>query len=273
MNEKPSLLHVSIKDFFTKEILKLASFPFIITMVVMYSLFFIVADIGLDQLSNAQLQVQQSETTLNPDGTSHTEEINQFFSGSSVMTFLLQYSFVSWLVSFLVYTVGSFLVMYLSVAIGLFVIGFLTPWILPIIRDRHYPDLKIEGFGTIPEVLWFFVKTLFIMIALMFLLIPFYFIPLLNIVAINLPFYYFFHRLLNFDVGSTICKKEDYKKIMFYKGNSIRFKTFVMFLVTMIPFTAIFIMVFFVVYLGHVYFNELQNLQKEALSETPTAAS
>jgi hypothetical protein len=100
----------------------------------------------------------------------------------------------------------------------------------------------------------------------MFLLIPFYFIPLLNVVAINLPFYYFFHRLLNFDVGSTICSKEDYKKIMFYKGNSIRLKTFVMFLVTMIPFTALFAMVFFVVYLGHVYFNELDTMRLEATS-------
>ncbi|MEA3521812.1 MAG: EI24 domain-containing protein [Campylobacterota bacterium] len=259
--KEPTLLHVSIQDFFTKEILKLAIFPFMITILVMYSLFFIAADFGLDQLAQTQVQIQQSETTLNADGTSHTEELNQFFSGSSIMTFLLQYSFTSWLISFLIYTVGSFIMMYLSIAIGLFVIGFLTPWILPIIRDRHYPDIKMQGFGTIPEVMWFFLKTLLIMLALMFVLIPFYFIPLVNIVAINLPFYYFFHRLLNFDVASTICKKEDYKKIMFYKGNSIRLKTFVMFLVTMIPFVAIFTMVYFVVYLGHVYFNELKKIQ------------
>jgi len=270
-HNEPTLLHLSIKDFFTKEILKLAIFPFVITMVVMYSLFFIAADFGLDQLSQTQIQIQQSETTVNPDGTSHTEELNQLFSGSSIMTFLLKYSFTSWLISFLIYTVGSFIVMYLSVAIGLFVIGFLTPWILPIIRDRYYPDIKIEGFGTIAEVIWFFVKTLLIMIALLFLLIPFYFIPLLNLVAINLPFYYFFHRLLNFDVGSTICKKEDYKKIMFYKGNSIRFKTFLMFLVTMIPFVAIFAMVYFVVYLGHVYFYELRQMQLKAIDSSAEA--
>ncbi len=259
--QERSLLHVSIKDFFSKEILKLAIFPFILTILVMYSLFFVAADFGLDQLSQTQVQIHQSETTLNPDGTSHTQELNQMFSGSSVMTFLLKYSFTSWLISFLVYTVGSFIMMYFSVAIGLFVIGFLTPWILPIIRDRHYSDIAIEGFGTIPEVTWFFIKTLFIMLAIMIILIPFYFIPILNLVAINLPFYYFFHRLLNFDVGSTICKKEDYKKIMFYEGNSIRLKTFLMFLATMIPFVAIFTMVFFVVYLGHVYFYELKQMR------------
>jgi hypothetical protein len=263
---KKSLFALSIKDFFTKEILKLAIFPLVITMVVMYGMFFIAADVGLDQLSQTQVQIHQSETTLNQDGTAHTEELNQFFSGSSIMTFLLKYSFTSWLISFFIYTVGSFIVMYLSVAISLFVIGFLTPWILPIIRDRHYQDVKIEGFGTITEVTWFFIKTLFIMLGMMILLIPFYFIPLLNIVAINLPFYYFFHRLLNFDVGSTICNKEDYKKIMFYKGNSIRLKTFIMFLATMIPFTAIFTMVFFVVYLGHVYFNELRVMSAQEAS-------
>ena len=270
-NNKPTLLHVSIQDFFTKEILKLAIFPFIITIVVMYALFFIVADFSLDQLSQTQVHIQQSETTVSPNGTSHTEELNQMFSGSAIMSFLLKYSFTSWLISFFVYTVGSFIMMYLSVAIGLFVIGFLTPWILPIIRDRHYSDIKVEGFGTIPEVTWFFVKTLLIMLAMMFLLIPFYFIPLLNLVAINLPFYYFFHRLLNFDVGSTICTKEDYKKIMFYKGNSIRFKTFLMFLATMIPFIAIFTMVYFVVYLGHVYFYELRQMQLKTINSSVEA--
>jgi hypothetical protein len=262
-----TLFALSIKDFFTKEILKLAIYPFIITIIVMYALFFVAADVGLDQLSHAQVEIHQSQTIQNPDGTTHTEELNQLFSGSSVMSFLLQYSFTSWLISFFIYTVGSFFVMYLSVAIGMFVIGFLTPWILPIIRDRHYKDIKMEGFGTIPEVTWFFIKTLFIMLVLMFVLIPFYFIPLVNIVAINLPFYYFFHRLLNFDVGSTICTKDDYKKIMFYRGNSIRFKTFLMFLVTMIPFVAVFSMVYFVVYLGHVYFYELRKLKEKELAD------
>ncbi len=262
---KDTLFALSIKDFFTKEILKLSIFPIIITMVVMYAIFFVAADFSLDQISQTQIEVHQSQTTLNEDGTTHTQELNQLFSGSSIMTFLLKYSFTSWLISFFVYTVGSFIVMYLSVAIGLFVIGFLTPWILPIIRDRHYKDIKIEGFGTTPEVIWFFIKTLFIMLAMMILLIPFYFIPLLNIVAINLPFYYFFHRLLNFDVGSSICKKEDYNMIMYNKGNSIRFKTFLMYLITMIPFTAVFAMVYFVVYLAHVYFNELRVMHQEVV--------
>jgi len=265
-NIESTLFALSIKDFFTKEILKLALFPFVITIFVMYTLFFVAADVGLDQLSHTQVEVHQSQTVQNPDGTTHTEELNQIFSGSSIMTSLLQYSVVSWFISFLVYTVGSFVVMYLSVAIGMFIIGFLTPWILPIIQRRHYQDIQMQGFGNMAEVTWFFIKTILIMFGLIILLIPFYFIPLLNIVAINLPFYYFFHRLLNFDVGSTICNKEDYKKIMFYRGNSIRFKTFLMFLVTMIPFVAIFVMVYFVVYLGHIYFYELRQMRLKELN-------
>ncbi len=263
MNQKETLFSLSIKDFFTKEILKLAIYPLIITAIVMYGLFFVAADYGLDQLSQAQIEVHQTQTDIDSEGMTHTKELNEFFSGSSIMTFLLKYSFTSWIISFFVYTVGSFMVMYLSVIISLFIIGFLTPWILPIIRDRHYKNIKIEGFGSITEVTWFFIKTIFIMLAMMLLLVPFYFIPLLNIVALNLPFYYLFHRLLNFDVGSTICTKDDYKKIMFYKGNSIRLRTFAMYLVTMIPFIAIFTMVYFVVYLGHIYFNELSKMSAE----------
>ncbi len=271
MNSKneESLLKLSIKDFFSKEILKLALLPFIITMVVMYSLFFIAADYGLDQLSNTQVHIEQSETTHNPDGTTHTETLNQFFSGSSIMTFLLKYSVTSWLISFLVYTVGSFFVMYLSVMIALLVIGFLTPWVVPIIRDRHYSEIAIKGFGSIPEVLWHFIKTFAIMFALFLLLIPFYFIPLLNIVAFNIPTYYLFHRLLNFDVGSTICSKEDYLQIMFKRGNSIRIRTFVLYLVTLVPFAALFLVIYFVVYLSHVYFYELRQIN----AATPTDAS
>ncbi len=266
----PSLLKLSIQDFFTAPILKLAFLPFVITMLVMYSLFFMAADYGLDQLENSQIQIEQSQTQLHDDGTTRIDTLKETFSGSSIMTFLLKYSVTSWLVSFLVYTVGSFVVMYLSVAVGLFVIGFLTPWVIPIIRDRHYPDIQVHGFGTIPQVLWHFATTFAIMIGLFFLLIPFYFIPLLNILAFNLPFYYFFHRLLNFDVGSTICTKEQYRQIMAYRGNSIRFKTFLMYLVTLLPFAAIFVMLFFVVYLTHVYLSERRKM--ETTETTPAVA-
>jgi hypothetical protein len=272
--QNESLIKLSIKDFFTKDILKLALLPFIITMVVMYTLFFIAADYGLDQLANTQVQIQQSQTSMNPDGTTHTETLNEFFSGSSVMTFLLKYSVTSWIVTFLIYTVGGFLVMYISVIIALFVMGFLTPWVVKIIQSRHYQHIPIEGFGGISEIIWHFSKTFLITFFLFLVLVPFYFIPMLNIVAINIPTYYLFHRLLNFDVGSTICSKTHYLQIMSQRGNAIRFKTLVMYLLTLLPFVALFSIIYFVVYLAHVYFYELTMLYNNTRVEntaTPKA--
>ena len=268
--QNETLLKRSIKDFFTAEILKLALWPLVITAVVLYALFFYAAGSGLHQLEQAHLQIERSQTSVDDNGVIHTQEEKATYEGSSaILNFLLQYSVTTWIVSFLVYTVGTIVVMQLSVLIALFIIGFLTPWIVPIVGKRHYPHIPIQGFGTVAEVTWHFIKTFVVMILLFFALIPFYFIPLLNVVAFNLPFYYLFHRLLNFDVGSTICSKESYLKVMFYKGNSIRLKTGVMYLTTLIPYTALFSVVFFVIYLSHVYFDALQKLPDEANTQLP----
>ena len=57
---------------------------------------------------------------------------------------------------------------------------------------------------------------------------------------------------------------------MAYRGNSIRFKTFLMYLVTLLPFAAIFVMLFFVVYLTHVYLSERRKM--ETTETTPAVA-
>jgi len=262
-----NLLFLSIKDFFTPQILKLAFFPFLLTMIILYGLFFVAADIGLEQLQQATVQVEQSQTTVE-NGTPHTESLSATYQGSSIINFLLKYSITSWLVGFLLYTVGSFFVLLLSVVIALAVIGFLTPPILRIIQQRYYPDVDMLGHGHIGTIAWQFIKTFFIMVILFFLLIPFYFIPLLNIVALNLPFYYLFHKLMVFDVASTITTKEEYRQIMFFKGNSVRFKTLFLYLTSLIPFAILFTTAFYVIYLGHTFFVEAKVLRSEESPQT-----
>ncbi|MDX1296552.1 MAG: EI24 domain-containing protein, partial [Sulfurimonadaceae bacterium] len=170
-------------------------------------------------------------------------------------------SVTSWLLSFIVYTLGSFFVLLFSIIIALFIIGFLTPHVLAIIRDRHYEECHIEGFDHIGAMLLFFLKTFLVMLLLLIVLMPLYFIPIINIVAFNLPFYYLFHKLLVYDVASTICTKEEYKKIMYFNGTAIRMKTLMLYLVSLIPFAALFGSVFFVVYLGHIFFSETLRLR------------
>ncbi|MEA3372604.1 MAG: EI24 domain-containing protein [Campylobacterota bacterium] len=266
MTPQRNLLILSIRDFFTPPILKLAIFPFIITMVLLYGLFFILADIGLDQLENASVQIEQSQTTMR-DGHPHTETVSADLAGSGILKFLLQYSITSWLVSFLIYTVGSFFILLLSVVIALAVIGFLTPPILRVIQQRHYPEIELVGYGHFGTIAWQFVKSFFIMLGLLFLLLPFYFIPILNIVALNLPFYYFFHKLMVFDVASTITTKEEYALIHVKSANSVRIKTFMLYLVSLIPFAILFATAFYVIYLGHTFLSETQKLRYPELEE------
>ena len=255
-----NLLLLSIKDFFTPEILKLAFFPFLLTMIILYGLFFAAADIGLDQLQQTTLQIEQSHTTVE-NGTPHTQNLSATLQGSAILSFLLKYSITSWLLSFLLYTVGSLFVLLLSIIIALAVIGFLTPSILKVIQQRYYPDLEMVGYGHLGTITWHFVKSFFVMILLIFMLIPFYFIPLVNVIAFNLPFYYFFHKLMVLDVTTTIMTKEEYARIHVANANTIRLKTLLLYLVSLIPFAILFATAFFVIYLGHTFFTEVRALR------------
>ncbi len=258
-----NLFLLSIRDFTTPKMLKLVIMPFIITLVVMYALFFIAADIGLDSLQNSTLQVQSSQVVVS-DGVEHTENFSGEFTGSSIVEFLLKHTVTSWLLTFLIYTVGSFIVLLISVVVALVVIGFLTPPILRELQQRHYKTIVLIGFDGVGAVLWNFVKSMLVMLLLFLLLTPLYFVPLLGVIALNVPFYYFFHKLLTYDVASTLCTKEEYQKIMFFKGNNLRLKTFLLYLISLIPFAVLFATVFFVIYIGHSFFREVALLREKA---------
>ncbi len=264
-----NLLLLSIKDFFTREILRLAFYPFLLTMIILYVLFFVAADMGFEQLQDYTVHMEQSKTTLE-NGIPHTEELSETFQGSSIIDFLLKYSITSWLLNFLLYTVGSMFVLLLSIIIALAVIGFLTPPILKVIQQRYYPDIDMVGYGHMGTITWHFFKSFFIMILLIIMMIPFYFIPLLNIIALNLPFYYFFHKLMTFDVVSTIMTKEEYARIHVVNANSVRIKTLILYLISLIPLAILFATAFYVIYLGHTFFVEVRALRERDRKDQPS---
>ncbi len=250
-----SVLTKSIQDYFTTPMLKLVIYPLLGSAFVLYLLFFGVANIGLDSLENTQLQIQHHQTQIE-NGAVTTIEENHTYTGNGILDFLLKYTVTSWIVSFLVYTVGLFAMGYLSIFISLLIAGLLTPKILALIHHKHYSNIDLEeGYGTIFGGIWKLIKTFLVMLGLLVILIPFYFIPLVNIVAINIPFYYFFHKMLHYDVGSTIMSKEQFGKIYFPNKTSMRAKTILLYVVSLIPFVAFFIAIFYIIYLGHSYFS------------------
>lgn len=260
MNEI-TIFSTSLKDFFTKPIIKIALYPLIITTVILYLLFFAAADAGISAMEKQVIQIESSQTTVNDNGVVDTTQTTETYVGKGVIDFLLKYSLTSWLAGFLIYTVGSIVVMMFSVFMTLIIIGFLTPMILSIIKKRHYKNMEFSGHGTITTTVFFSIKTVLIMLLLFIVLIPLYFIPLVNIIAFNLPLYYMFHKLLNFDIVSTIMTKEEYAILKTRGGSTYRLRTFLLYLISMIPFITLFSTVFYIVYLGHGYMQKLEELR------------
>jgi len=262
MSEKDLIL-LSVKDFFTKQMLKYSLAPFILTIVVMYILFFVVAGIGVESLG--EMQVQTTETTMQ-NGIPHTESVSTMLEGTAIIQFLMSYAITSWIATFLIYAIGSFLVLYASIFIAIIVIGFLTPFVLRELQRRHYSDVEMIGHSNIISGLFLVLKWFVVMILLFILLIPFYFIPLVNIIAFNLPLYYFFHKMIKFDISSNIATKEEDKKLNYFLSNKLRLKTLALYLISLVPFAIFFAAIFYVIYLGHTYFLEIRALRNEAVS-------
>ena len=258
MNEFEILIK-SVKDFFTKPMLKIALYPLFITLIVMYVFFFVVASDFVNSLESSAIQIEQTQVE-NINGEENITTISESYTGIGIIDYLLKFSITSGIVGFLLYTVGTLFVMIFSLFIALIIIGFLTPQILSKIRDRHYENLEFKGYGTIFNTITFTIKHILIMIVLFFLLIPLYFIPVFNLIAFNLPFFYFFHKMLHFDVGSTLMREEDFVVLKHKYKNEMRIKSFMLYLISMIPFMALFSTVFFVIYLGHNYIIKLKEM-------------
>lgn len=258
MSEKNIVL-LSIKDFLTQKMLKYSILPLVISLAVMYILFFIIAGIGIEQLGTLNIQSTQ---TIIENGIPHTESIDAKLEGSAIIQFLMSYAITSWLATFLIYAIGGFLTIYISIFVAVIVVGFLTPFILRELQARHYMDVEMIGHSNILYSIFLALKWAAVMILLFILLIPFYFIPLINIVALNIPLYYFFHKMLTFDISSSICTAEEEKQISFFSANRLRVKTLALYLLSLVPFAIFFTAVFYVIYLGHTYFAEVKRIRE-----------
>jgi len=259
---------LSVQDFFTKKMLTYALAPFFFTLIVIYSIFFSAASSTLDSMEQ-NIQIEKSYTTQE-NGITHTESSTEVYSGDNAfLRFLMEYSLTSWLVSFFVFTIGGMMMFVVAIFSAILIIGFLTPMILKELQRRHYPDVSLEGHGNAFTSLFHSIKYIFVTLFLLIALIPLYFIPIVNIVAFNLPFYYLFHKFYLLDIGTTILIKEEYKQMMYFQGNKVRLTTVVLYALSLIPFAALFTPVFNVIVLGHTVFRAKQLGITKQLEATP----
>jgi hypothetical protein len=277
MMKKKSLFTLSLKDFFTPYFLILALLPLIITL----SILFVSLSYAMQTLNDTinSVRIEKTTTEYKTPTQSKTEssvnitfddnqstdssllDINpmalfESIQSSQIIASMLQNEYLRWIIEKIIYLVASYFILILAVIIAVIIVGFFTPLVVKKLKSRHYPPFEIKGHGTLLAVTWHAVKSFLIMILLYLVLIPFYFIPVLNIIAFNLPAYYFFHKMLVFDVGSTLNTKAEYLRIKAIVGNQILLRTFLMYLLTMIPFVGVFFPLLFVIYLSHIFMNE-----------------
>lgn len=257
MNET-NLLVRSLKDFLTPKMLKFSILPFILTAIFIYIIFFILIGIGVDQM---QVYDVTSSTTYMQDGIPHTETITSKLGLDSFIKFITTYAITSWVATFFVYFLGFFIATFASVFVAVIIIGFLTPAIMKELQARHYLHVEMIGYSNVVAALVNMLKWSMIMLLLFILLVPLYFIPFVNILAFNLPLYYFFHKMLTYDVSSTLCTSEEASQIKYFSKNSIRAKTLFLYLVSLIPFAIFFGAIFYVIYIGNTYFEEVKKVR------------
>ena len=281
MTIKKNLFSLSLKDFFTPYFLSLAIMPLIITLALLFGSLLYGMQVLHDKLNSVHIektstqyesaQGSRSESSVNisfDENSSSTSlfdinptELLTSLQDSQVLESLLEYAWLRWVVEKILLLFASYLVLIVGVIIAVIIVGFFTPLVVKKLKSRHYPPLEIKGHGSLLYVLWFAIKSFLIMIVLYIVLIPAYFIPVINIAAFHLPAYYFFHKMLVFDVGSTINTQKEYLQIKATVGNQIRLRTLLMYLMTLIPLVGIFFPIFFVIYLSHIFINESVELR------------
>jgi len=254
MNKK-SIIILSLKDFLTKKMLGYALLPFVVTIFVLNSLFFYSASSVVNSMQGSSIQIHQSSSTTSSDGVTSTSEVHETYEGSSIVDMIMKYVISSSVFSILFTALGSLFIFIFAIFVALIIIGFLTPFIVKEIHKNHYSEYELKGYSNAFGAFFYTFKTIFFTLLMLLLFMPLYFIPFVNIAAINFPFYYMFHKLITFDVSSNIYTKDEYKKIKFFNNPKIRLNTLVLYILSLIPFAILFTPVFIVIYLTHTYFS------------------
>ncbi|MCH9813287.1 MAG: EI24 domain-containing protein [Epsilonproteobacteria bacterium] len=242
-----TLVQKSFTDFLSPKFLKYSILPFIVSFAIFAYLYM---DFGADAISSFKQSMENGVVPfLDP------EEY-------PILTYILTIGIFKWLFSLFFYLVGAVAVILLSVLISVIVIGFFTPMIVKGIRQKHYPDfiMKNDNFSAI-HTLWHFAKTFVIFILLFLIMIPFLFIPAVNFIAINIPFYYLFHNFLVLDVGSSINSQEEFKTVTKKYKLKLRSTTLTLFGFSLIPLVGMLFQVLFVIILAHQFFTRTTELR------------
>ncbi len=263
-----ALFAKALSDFFTTRFLTLSTAPFIITMAVALIFLYYLSGEFFDMLSVA------AQVSQNPDAAAAQNELAQFAKEYPILATILGSFIFKAIAGTLLYVIGGGFAVLVSVILAVIIIGFFTPYIVAEVQKRHYPHIERKATVSIGAYLLFMIKQLGLFLLFLFVSLPFYFVPLLNIVAMNAPFYFLFHRLLTRDVAGEILDAEEQRVVFREAKWRIATTTMILYLLSLIPAVGILGQVFFVLVLAHQFFQEAARLRSARIenraSDTPT---
>jgi len=235
-----NLLGRSIKDFFTLRFLLLSTLPFLVSFVVFGAFFLYSGSEFIDFLNS----------TANGTNFADIDPVVH-----PVINYILTLAFVKWTLVTFFYLFGTFLMLLLSIIIGVIVVGFFTPYIVKVIRSKHYPNFQTDEISFL-KVIVIYIKVFFIFLFLCFVAIPLLLVPGVNLFIFNIPFYYLFHNLLVTDVGSNILNYQTYRDFTQTYKKELLSATFLSYMLSLIPILGLFLQPLFVIFLTHLFFEK-----------------
>ncbi|AFI04468.1 EI24 domain-containing protein [Helicobacter cetorum] len=160
----------------------------------------------------------------------------------------------------LVYMLIIWFVILLTLIGNVFMSIFYTPLVISYLHKKYYFQVEREEFGSVTFSIKYFLKSLIIMLVIMALLTPLYFIPIIGVFLSLIPHFLFFKNTMSLDVGSAIFK--DYEKyqtlLKQYKMSHYRFCA-CCYLFSLIPFFNFFATLLQTILLAHYFFTLKEN--------------
>jgi len=207
-----------------------------------------------------------AQIASNPDATQAQSEIAQFANEHPILAAIAGNSIFKTVAGTFLVVIGGWFALLVSIILAVILVGFFTPYIVAEVQKRHYPNIERKATVPMTDYIIFMLKKFGLFILFFFISLPFYFIPIVNIVAVNAPFYYLFHSLLTRDVAGEILDKEEMKSIFKRAKWRIAATTFILYLLSLIPLVGTFGQVFFVITLSHQLFRETAKLRPTRFS-------
>ncbi|GAA8165797.1 EI24 domain-containing protein [Helicobacter pylori] len=162
-----------------------------------------------------------------------------------------------WVFKALVYFLIFWIAILLSLVINIFASIFYTPLVVSYLHQKYYPHVVLEDFGSILFSIKYFLKALILMLVLLVLLTPFYFIPFIGVFGVFfsiIAHFLFFKNTMSLDIASAIFNYQSYQNLLKqHRLKHYRF-SFFCYLFSLIPFFNFFATLLQTLMLTHYFF-------------------